>query len=135
MIAFNPQQGVLVANDASIGNTIRGNSIHSNGGLGIDLGADRVTLNDASDADTGPNLLQNFPELKAVRAGATTLVNGTLRSLPNATFLLDFYANDQLDPTGYGEGRRWLGTIQRIPTAKDSFSFERNSPGQPSQEN
>ena len=37
------------------------NSIHDSAWLGFDLGADRVTLNDAGDADFGANLLQSFP--------------------------------------------------------------------------
>ena len=36
-------------------------SIHSNGGLGIDLSANGVTPNDPGDGDAGPNDLLNFP--------------------------------------------------------------------------
>ena len=64
IIAFNAGDGVQLA-DAGVSNGIRGNSIFSNGStashLGIDLGPDGVTANDAKDPDTGPNGLQNFP--------------------------------------------------------------------------
>jgi parallel beta-helix repeat protein len=59
-IAFNPV-GVVIGPGAAPGNTILGNSIFSNDGLGIDLGRDGVTLNDALDADVGFNNFQNFP--------------------------------------------------------------------------
>lgn len=57
----------------STGNAILGNSIHSikGTGLGIDLGPDGVTGNDAGDGDTGPNNLQNFPELNPI-----TIISG-----------------------------------------------------------
>ena len=77
VIAYNRQAGISIGGDASIGNTIRGNSIHTNGGLGIDLGGDGVTPNDKGDLnagifpdeDTGPNTLQNFPETHERAAG------------------------------------------------------------------
>jgi len=58
-IAFNDDDGVAVEGSAA-GNAIRGNSIRSNGGLGIDLvgGTENVygvTANDGGDGDTGPN--------------------------------------------------------------------------------
>ena len=68
--------------------------------VGIDLGAggstNGITANDVSDADVGPNGLQNFPVLTtATRTSATGVVsvNGTLNSLPNRSFRLVFYAN------------------------------------------
>jgi len=109
-IAFNGGAGVTVLGDTSIGNTVRGNSIHSNGGLGIDLGGDGVTPNDPLDEDTGPNNLQNFPVITSARPGSLTQVVGTLHSTPNSTFTVDFYANAAPDPSGHGQGARWLGS-------------------------
>ncbi|MEO1367712.1 MAG: hypothetical protein AAFX50_11090, partial [Acidobacteriota bacterium] len=58
--------GVLDTTETA-GHTIRGNSIFSNTGLGIDLatpaGADGATANDSGDGDTGANLFQNWPQL------------------------------------------------------------------------
>ncbi len=59
VIAFNDVDGIFVENGT--GNAILGNSIFSNGELGIDLGADGVTPNDVGDGDSGANNLQNFP--------------------------------------------------------------------------
>ncbi|HUE69556.1 MAG TPA: right-handed parallel beta-helix repeat-containing protein [Pirellulaceae bacterium] len=117
-IAFNARAGVGLgssASDATVArNSIRGNSIHSNAGLGIDLGRDGVTLNDNGDGDTGPNELQNFPLLyDAVSvAPVGTAVAGTLRSTPSSSFTIDFYASSAADPSGFGEGERWLGAIE-----------------------
>src|SRR5262249_44577646 len=81
-IAFNAGAGVQVI--VSTGNAIRGNSIFSNGELGIDLslnGLTGVTANDATDADVGPNNLQNFPVLTSVLSTAnSTTVQGSLKS-------------------------------------------------------
>ena len=109
VIANNLAEGVVVTGTTSVGNTIRGNSIHDNGGLGIDLGGDGVTANVLLDADAGPNGLQNFPQISSVKARAETKVTGKLKSTPNNTFTIDFYASAAVDPSGYGEGMRWLG--------------------------
>lgn len=123
IIAFNAQAGVRVTQDTSVGNTIRGNAIHSNGGLGIELGSDGVTSNDQGDGDVGANDLQNFPVLTAVQAGASTQVAGTLNSTANATFTLDFYASSAADPSGYGEGERWLGAITVVTDGSGDANF------------
>jgi enamine deaminase RidA (YjgF/YER057c/UK114 family) len=70
---------------ASDGNIISQNSIHDNVGLGIDLGSAGVTANDAGDADTGANNLQNFPVITDA-AGGTTTVSGTLTSEAHVIF-------------------------------------------------
>jgi hypothetical protein len=61
------------------GLAIKGNSIFSNGGLGIDLSLDGVTLNDPGDPDTGPNNLQNYPVINGVTisGGSATILNST----------------------------------------------------------
>ena len=75
LIAYNRDRGVYVGDEAGgdgYGNSILGNSIHDNGGLGIDLGRDGVTLNDSHAGQPGPNHWQNFPVLSAAYAGPTT---------------------------------------------------------------
>jgi hypothetical protein len=118
LIAFCERRGVGVA--SLIEDTeISGNSIHSNGLLGIDLatwsgGFDGVTLNDPGDGDTqGANSLQNFPVLTAAASdGATTTVTGSLDSLPNRAYRVEFFANGACDPSGHGEGERFLGSVE-----------------------
>ncbi len=109
-IAFNGGAGVSIAGTGQ-GNAIRGNSIFSNSGLGIDLGANGVTANDGTDPDTGANNLQNFPVLTGVLSSSnSTTIQGSLKSLPNTTFQIDFYTNAALDPSGNGEGAQFFST-------------------------
>jgi CSLREA domain-containing protein len=115
IIANNSGDGVRVAGDASIGNAIRGNSIYANTLLGINLAKTgeangTVTPNDALDADTGPNTLQNFPVITTAVDGTTT-VSGTLNSTAGAAFAIDVYANVSCDASGNGEGRTYLGSV------------------------
>lgn len=123
-IAFNGTDGVSVRADATSGNVIRGNRIYENGGLGIDLDPDGVTLNDPGDVDTGPNNLQNFPVISFVESGTVTRVVGTLNSTPDSTFALDFYANTTADPSGYGEGERWLDSAIVTTDVDGNASFD-----------
>jgi hypothetical protein len=115
-IAFNNSAGVFLGDPGTTGNTIRGNSIYNNLGLGLDLSAPAdvypgVTANDPNDADTGPNNLQNFPVFTSASASAgTTLLSGTFNSQPNRAFILDFYRNTSADPSGYGEGQIYAGS-------------------------
>jgi hypothetical protein len=117
VIAFNTGVGVLMFGaPPGTGNAVLGNSIFSNGGLGIDLGNDGVTANDACDADTGPNNLQNFPVITSVTAGAgSTTIQGTLNSAANTTYRIEFFANDACEPSGFGQGRNFLGFVM-VPT-------------------
>ena len=112
VIAGNSGNGVGVVGFGPVtGLTIKGNSIFSNGGLGIDLNLDGVTPNDSGDPDTGPNNLQNFPVITSVTdSGGSVEIVGTLDSLPNEDFTLEFFASDKADPSHFGEGQVFLGS-------------------------
>jgi hypothetical protein len=118
-IAFHPGDGISVGNSNAqttiASNTFLGNSIYNNGGLGIDLGQGGVTANDpGTDADTGPNGLQNFPVLNgALPASPTsTRITGYIDSELNSLYRIEFFANPTCDaaPNNHGEGRRYLGS-------------------------
>ncbi len=131
VIANNGLDGVFVS--SGTGNVIRGNSIHSNTGLGIDLQGGTgetlagVTPNDLNDADTGPNNRQNFPVITSViSVDGTTTVQGTLNSLANTTFDLDFYTNVVGDASLHGEGQTYVGSTTVTTTGNDAtflFAF------------
>ncbi|PYI87060.1 MAG: hypothetical protein DME26_07380, partial [Verrucomicrobia bacterium] len=107
------------------GNTVRGNSIFANAGLGIDLGVDGVTQNDARDGDSGANNLQNFPLLTSADSATDAAIAGTLNSDPNSNFTIDFYANETCNPSGNGEGRTWFGSgsVRTDGNGNAGFSF------------
>jgi len=113
-IAYNGGDGISLTEWEgqgyfSIDIRILSNSIFANAGLGIDLGGDGVTPNDTGDADMGANNLQNFPVLNSATSGSGTTIEGTLNSTPNTKFRLEFFANTECDPSGYGEGETFLG--------------------------
>ena len=113
VIAFNALDGIAIK-DGLWG--ISGNSIHSNGGLGIDLGDDGVTPNDPGDADDGPNQLQNHPTLASavLLSDGTTRIRVQLDVQPNDTYTVEFFSNGAADPTGFGEGQTYLGSADIV---------------------
>lgn len=124
LIAFNGDDGVNIVGSGTVSNSIRGNSIHSNGRLGVDLNSDGVSVNDAGDADTGPNNLQNFPVIaSALTVNGSTTISGTLNSTVTTQFDLDFYSSSAADPSGYGEGQTFLGSTQATTDASGNASF------------
>jgi hypothetical protein len=131
VIAFNGGPGVAIGGDASVShNSVRGNSIRGNSGLGIDLGPAGVTPNDEDDADAGPNGLQDFPGISSAQSGPSgTSIFGTLESHPIDEFHLDFYASDGKDPSGSGEGARYLGDVFLITDAGGNAAFGVTFPG------
>jgi uncharacterized repeat protein (TIGR01451 family) len=123
-IAFNMTRGVSLNALAGASNTISGNSIFSNGILGIDLNDDGVTANDNCDADMGPNDLQNFPVLtSAASNGVTTTVQGTLDSIASANYVIEFFASPACDASGNGQGSTFLGSTNVTTDASCMASF------------
>jgi uncharacterized repeat protein (TIGR01451 family) len=120
-VAFNTGSGINF-NGGNGTVTIRSNSLFSNGVLGIDLGGGGVTANDNLDADAGSNGLQNYPVLSDALADGT--ISGTLNSTPSLTFVIDFYANTSCDASGFGEGRRHLGTTSVTTNAAGNATFQ-----------
>lgn len=122
VIAFGGGDGIDVVGATATGNTISGNAIFSNSGLGIDLGADGTTPNDPADGDTGPNNLQNFPVLASAKSTAQgTTITGTLGSAPSSTYTLEFFATPPHGPV-------FLGSQTVTTDASGSINFSVNLP-------
>ncbi|MCB0230582.1 MAG: right-handed parallel beta-helix repeat-containing protein, partial [Anaerolineae bacterium] len=118
-ITGNSGGGIDVVTGA-VRNTIYTNRIYDNTGLGIDLANNGVTPNDPGDSDTGDNELQNYPVLTSA---TVTRINGVLDSLPGAIDL-HFYSNATCDPSGYGEGKTYIGLHEfNLPGVPTPFSF------------
>lgn len=121
VIAHNSGAGVHVTD--GVGNRILGNAIFQNGSLGILLGFSPTPLaNDALDADTGPNQLQNFPVLAAITNGNRSLT-GALASEPNKTYRLEFFASRLPAASGYGDGETLLGAADVTTDANGNAPF------------
>ena len=130
VIAGNSGNGVNLINFIQTsGLSVLGNSIFANAALGIDLNNDGVTLNDPGDPDTGPNNLQNYPVLTSVSSsGGNTAIAGTLNSTANTTYRIEFFANNAVDPTGYGEGQSFAGSTNVTTDANGNASFNISVP-------
>lgn len=131
VIAFSFAGGIYLGSGVG-GVRVSGNSIHSNGLIGIDLGSTAgggPTFNDPGDADSGGNGLQNFPVLTSVRASASaTMVEGNLNSTPNTAFTLEFFASELCDPSGFGEGRVYLGSTAVTTSGTGDAAFSVSLP-------
>ncbi len=134
VVAYNHGSGVTVG-CCEGGNTIRGNRIFDNlgtpggtPGLGIDLVASPLgpTPNDAGDADTGANELQNFPILTSAspESGGTRVI-GMLNSTASSTFHLDFYSNPvcRSRPRAAVQADHYLGGIDVSTNTSGDASF------------
>jgi hypothetical protein len=103
-IGFNHGPGVLVENAGSHA-SIRHNSIFANSGSGIHIG---------EGGDTLPR-----PELEAAQElPENTAVSGSLDAGPEESFQVDFFANEECDSSGSGQGQYFLGE-QTVTTDED----------------
>jgi CSLREA domain-containing protein len=113
-ITSNTGDGITKTGSGT-GSHFDSNIIHSNGELGIDLGDNEVTANDAGDGDGGPNNLQNYPVLNYVRrgTGSAGIASITLNSAPGK-YRIQYYANTACDASGHGEGEALLAATEEI---------------------
>ena len=110
VISENSGAGIEIDNPGTAGNAVLGNSIFSNGLLGIDLGGDNVNANDSGDEDTGPNNLQNAPEITSAEIDLNDdlVIQYEVDSDPSHSaypLTIEFFESD-----AGGEGQLFLGT-------------------------
>lgn len=124
VIQHNGGHGILVTGD-SVENSLGFNEYGHNALLAVDLGGDGPTPNDPGDADTGPNHLQNSPVLEAAILNRGILrVRGHLDGQPETQYALLFSIAEP-DPSGFGEGGKWLLSHQ-IPMVTTDASGRAN---------
>jgi trimeric autotransporter adhesin len=99
-IANNPV-GIWIRDPSTDFNTITRNAIFANSGLGINLDPAGVNPNDLGDSDTGANEQLNYP---VIARATPTLVTGSAC----AGCTVEIFIADS-DPSGYGEGRTYVG--------------------------
>ena len=123
VIAFSGGKGVLLFDPATVHNAIRGNSIFANTNLGIDLSDDGVSPNHVGFL-AGPNDLQNYPVVTtAAGFSGNTVVDGTLNSLANQLYFVDVYRSPVPDPSGYGQGKFYVGSVSVTTDGSGNGTF------------
>ena len=115
-ITANGDDGIRVLGTA---NTLLGNGLSGNGGLGIDHGGDGPTPNDADESDG----VQNAPIITTTEVTDSTRIAGTLTSTPETAFTVEFFANEDCDGSGYGEGATPMGTTMVTTDAAGQAGF------------
>jgi hypothetical protein len=130
LIAFNGGDGVRLLADAGNGNSILGNAIYSNTLLGIDLNDDGVSANDALDADGGANTTLNFPVITSASESAGTVTANFRLDVAAGTYRIEFFKNPLgADPTGFGEGQTFGGTLNVTHPGGGSVAFSHTFAG------
>jgi subtilase family serine protease len=133
VIAFNgtgftgDRAGITLTSSSGGGNAILDNAIFSNAGLGIDFSDPDDTLgvtpNDPGDGDDGANHRQNFPVLTSAVRGAGIAITGTLDSVANQTFHVEFFTSSACDASGFGEGETFLGSTSVLTDGTGNASI------------
>jgi titin len=121
-IAFNAE-GVVIGNSTSdaetAGNSILGNSIWDNTGLGIDLGNSGQPLSNGINPRSMPNGGLNTPIITAQTANS---VSGQLTSVPETKFLIEFFATP-VDGTP-NQGQFFLGSYRVTTNSNGLVTFK-----------
>ena len=103
-------------------NEILSNSIYQNDGLGINFGNGPTPNNPPG--TPGPNDYQNYPVLSVAQSdGSTTTIQGTLYSIPNTQFLIQFFSSPSAALSDFGQGKLLIGTQSVQTDADDNATF------------
>jgi uncharacterized repeat protein (TIGR01451 family) len=128
VIAFNGGPGVVVA-APGYGQSVLGNSIYGNGGIGIALGG----IGSVSDPPYTNHLsgFLNAPVItNLTNAGGSTTIRGLLNGVSNTTYRLEFFSSPA--PTNvffFSEGRTFLGFADVTTGADGGAVFNPTFPG------
>jgi hypothetical protein len=124
-IAFNGGPGVLVDGTPNqhgfpaTRDSILGNSMFNDAALGIAL------LN-------GGNHDQAAPAIGSVTTnGGSTTIGGTLDSTPSTTFRIELFSNPSCDPSGAGEDKTFLGSVDTPTDGAGHATFTSSVPAVP----
>jgi trimeric autotransporter adhesin len=132
-----PASGNVIAHSTYIGvnilegtgNSVLGNSIYGSGSQGINTDGEGVAPNDDDDPDVGANNRQNYPVITDADSPpfSNTVIHGTLSSVPNTTYRIEFFSNPASDeddhPSDLEEGRRFLGATSTTTDSAGNASF------------
>ncbi len=111
LISANGSDGVQLFDAATTNNSIRGNSIFNNTGLGIAL-------------YSTANNTQAAPVIGSAVVSNITRVVAELTSLPSRVFRIEYFAS----PTGDPEGKTFLGTTNVTTSAGGTITFTNSLP-------
>ena len=125
VIGRNGDDGVRIFTSAFGGNRITGNRILRNDALGIDIGDNGISDNDADPQSCvqpqgcAANRGQNFPVLSSAQRRRTGFIpqdrpveiKGTLRSVVGGPYQIEIYGGESCESNGHGEGHTLLGTL------------------------
>ncbi len=113
------------------GNSMVGNSIYDNAGIGIDVDSEGVTPNDNLDADIGSNQQQNFPIISSSSvdvAGTTVTVSGSINTLASLTgVVIHFYATPSTGDVNRRDSKKYLGSTTVNTDASGNATFTSSS--------
>ena len=135
-IAYNSRVGVALVTDpfnpsVYFGCRVLSNKIYNNNGIGIDLSQrdtpDGISQNDAGDPDPYANNLQNFPLISAVSTGSGTRIQGSLNSLANTQFVIEFFSS-QVATLAAAEGQTLLGSRTVTTNGSGNIIFDETFP-------
>src|SRR4029077_14168061 len=85
------------------------------------------TADDTQDPDSGPNKLQNYPVLTS--ANSAVVIQGSLNSVANKPYRVDFFSSPAADPSGFGEGQTWIGAVNVTTDGSGNAGFNMDFPG------